>query len=166
MKHGAGISVAVLAGGLIGGGTVLAAGPDFLKIEGIRGGSTAAQHVGEIDVLNFSFGAFPHPAAVAGGARATTVPTRDLTITKKVDASSPSLMAACATGKHIPEVTLETRFMKYELQNVVISSFRSGGATETVVLNYASVQQLPVMASPPNVGRAARAPSNVLIKQP
>lgn len=166
MKHGAGILVAVLAGGLIGGGTALAAGPDFLKIEGIRGGSTAPQHAGEIDVLNFSFGAFPHPAAVAGGARVTTAPTRDLTITKKMDMSSPSLMTACATGKHIPEVTLETRFMKYELRNVVISAFRSGGATETVVLNYASVQQLPVMASPPNVGTAARAPNKVLIKQP
>ena len=166
MKHGAGISVAVLTGGLIVAGTVLAAGPDFLKIDGIGGGSTDARHAGEIDVLSFSFGVSPHPVAVARGARAATAPIRNLTITKKMDGSSPSLMAACATGKHIPEVTLETRFMKYELHDVVISSFRNGGASETVVLSYASVQQLPVMASPPNVGTASRAPSKVLIKQP
>ncbi len=166
MKHGAALAVVVLGVGLIGAGTVLAAGPDFLKIDGIAGGSTGVGHSGEIEVLSFSFGVSRHPAATMGGARAAAVPISDLTITKRMDMSSPKLMNACATGRHIARVTLETRAMKYELHDVVISSFRNGGANETVVLNYATMQQLPVITSPRPVGAPFRVPSQVLIKRP
>lgn len=166
MKHGAALVVVVLGVGLVGAGTVLAAGPDFLKIDGIVGASAGVGHSGEIEVLSFSFGVSRHPAATMGGARAAAVPISDLTITKRMDASSPKLMNACATSKHIPRVTLETRAMKYELHDVVISSVRNGGANETVVLNYATMQQLPVITAPRPVGAASRAPSKVLIKRP
>jgi hypothetical protein len=39
----------------------------------------------------------------------TRAPIRDITITKKVDKSSPKLFQACATGKHFAKVTLSLR---------------------------------------------------------
>ncbi len=147
MKRVAGLAVAVLAAGLVGAGTVLAAGGAFLKIDGIDGESTQADHKGEIGLLSFTWGV-SRPPAVARAARSTRAALNSFTIVKRIDKASPKLMQACATGRHIPIIAVVLSNVKYEFRDVVVSSFRNGGATETVAFIYGSKQQLPVTTAP------------------
>ncbi len=141
------LAAAVLAVGLSGPGTVLAAGGTFLKIDGIDGESTQADHRGEIELLSFTWGASQPPAG-ARAARSTRASLNSFTIVKRLDKASPKLMQACATGRHIPNVTLAMGGMKYAFHDVVISSCRNGGMTETVAFGYGSRMQVPMTTSP------------------
>jgi len=77
-----------------------------------------------------------------------------LVIRRRVDKSSPKLMEACANGKHIDKVDLTLRkaggesetYYKYELENVIITSYSVSGAgqaddrpTEEVAFYYNKV---------------------------
>ncbi len=155
MKIGVRSGAVVLALGLFGTATALAAGPTFLQIDGIDGESTEVHHKGEIEVLSFSWGV-SQPATGARAFRATRAPLRSLTIVKRIDKASPKLFQARATGVHIPKVTLASSHVRYELHDVIISSYRNGGATESVAFSYGSMQQVPVMMSP--------APATALVK--
>ena len=79
----------------------------------------------------------------------------DFHFTMKVNKASAKLFKFCATGKHIPKVTVTMRkaggtkpvYIKVTLENVVISSFQesSGGAKnekpqETLTLNFTKVE--------------------------
>lgn len=152
MKRVAGLAVAVLVAGLVGAGTVLAAGGAFLKIDGIDGESTQADHKGEIELLSFTWGV-SRPPAGARAARSTRAALNSFTIVKRLDKASPKLMQACAMGRHIPTIAVVLSNMKYEFRDVVISSCRNGGATETVAFSYGSEMQVPMM-TPPAPNRA------------
>ncbi|MDD5563876.1 MAG: type VI secretion system tube protein Hcp [Thermoanaerobaculaceae bacterium] len=147
MKRVAGLAVAVLAAGLVGAGTAPAAGGLFLKIDGIDGESTQADHRSEIQFLSVTWGV-SRPTVGARAARSIRTPLNSFTIVKRLDKSSPKLMQACATGRHILTVTLSMGTLKYEFHDVVISSCRNGGATETVAFSYGSKVQIPVTTSP------------------
>ncbi len=73
---------------------------------------------------------------------------------KMLDQSSPKLVEACATGKHIPEATVELcsasgekhTYMKYTLKDVLVSSVQNSGAsggdlrpTESVTLRFSEI---------------------------
>jgi type VI secretion system secreted protein Hcp len=100
----------------------------FLKLDGISGESTDDDHKGEIDVEAFTFDA----------KRATgKVKFSPLRVIKVYDASSPKLMQAAATGRHIKSAVLTFRrsrdpngveFLTYKLSNVVVASYQEGGA--------------------------------------
>jgi type VI protein secretion system component Hcp len=72
-----------------------------------------------------------------GGAGTGKASFDDLTITKKLDASSPKLLAACAEGKHYSEATLVVTSggttTTYKLKDVFVTSVKQSddGATET-----------------------------------
>jgi type VI secretion system secreted protein Hcp len=114
-----------------GAGSTMAGGPSadiFLKLDGIGGESTDDEHKGEIDVESFTFN-----ANRANG----KVKFSPLRILKVYDASSPRLVQAAASGRHIRSGTLTFRrsgdpsgveFLTYKLSDVVVASYREGGA--------------------------------------
>jgi type VI secretion system secreted protein Hcp len=100
----------------------------FLKLDGIGGESTDDHHKGEIDVESFTFDA----KRTSG-----TVRFSPLRVLKVVDASSPKLMQAAASGRHIHNGTLSFRrsgdpngveFLTYKLSDIIVSSYEEGGA--------------------------------------
>jgi type VI secretion system secreted protein Hcp len=110
----------------------------LLEIDGIKGEAQDAKHKETIEIESFSFGA-SHPGSFAQGTGGSTgkVSFQDIHFTTKVNKASPILMTSCATGKHISKATLYVRkatgtggqqeYYKVELQEVLISSYQSGG---------------------------------------
>jgi type VI secretion system secreted protein Hcp len=99
----------------------------FLKLDGIAGDSTDSRHKGEIDVEAVAYG-----VKRSGRRHVATI-----RIDKVYDSSSPKLLAASATGRHIKSATITFRlsgapadsaFLTYHLSNVVVSSYEQGGA--------------------------------------
>ena len=131
----------------------------FLKIEGIPGESTDDKHKEWIKVLSYNFSVTQRPsgsASTAGGASAERATFSDFSVVKTLDKASPKLFEACATGRHIPTVTLELcraggdklKYMEYKLSNVIISMNRPGGTSqageplpqEEIAFNYGKIE--------------------------
>jgi type VI secretion system secreted protein Hcp len=130
----------------------------YLKIEDIQGASTDKGHTGDITIQSFSFGSLAAPSAAtgAGGAGAGKVKFAEFSITKVVDKSSPILFQKLATGKHYAKVTLsmrkagggQTDFLKFDFQNVIISSYKvigtaggTGSPQESVGFEFTKVTE-------------------------
>jgi len=110
----------------------------FIQIEGIKGDSTDSAHKEWIEVL-----AYEHSIAQATGGAHSAQGTHaggradfsDFSFTKKLDSASPLLALFCASGKPIPKITVElcramgdkTCFMKYTLEETIVSSYRPAG---------------------------------------
>ncbi len=127
----------------------------FLKIDGIEGESRS--HKGEIDIMSFSWGE-SHPATIGGaggGGGAGRVQMQDFHFTKSMDKSSPSLFLKCANGARILSATLfgnrtnangeSFAFLKFELSDVLVSSYQTGGdgsavPTDQFSLNFAKIE--------------------------
>ena len=127
----------------------------FLDIEGIKGESQDDKHKDEIHISSFSFGVTNTGTGGSnlgsGGGRSNV---QDMHFTKLVDASSPNLFQACATGKHFPSATVTVRragenpqeYLVYKLTEVFVSSFSTSGhdgggiAQESVSLNFSKVE--------------------------
>jgi type VI secretion system secreted protein Hcp len=127
----------------------------FIKLGDIKGESKDATHKGEIDVLAWSWGASQSGTTHSGGGGgAGKVNVQDISFTKYVDKSSPSLFLSCANGSHLPTATLVVRkagenpleYLKLEFETVLISSYSTGGSggedrlTENVTLNFAKMK--------------------------
>jgi type VI secretion system secreted protein Hcp len=125
----------------------------FLKIDGIQGEVTQADHKGEIQVESFSWGIKGGEIGSAtGGAGAGKSQISGLTITKKTDKTSPSLLLHCATGQHYKEAIFvvvgpsrthkgELEYLKLKLDNIIISSIQESGGgdvvpTESLTINF------------------------------
>ena len=110
----------------------------FLKIEGIEGESTDKTHPGEIEVMSYSWGVTQTGSAGGGGGGggAGRAVNQDFHFTTAVSKASPSLMLACATGRHFPSVLLTLRkaggtgieFVKIRMDDLLVSSYQTGGA--------------------------------------
>ncbi len=124
----------------------------FLKLGDIKGESLAAGHTDEIEVLSWSWGCSQTGTTHSGtGGGTGTASVQDLSITKYVDKSSPTIVQSCCQGVHMPEAVLTLRkaggnepveYLKITLKEVLISrhSVGSGGAdqvAENVTLNFA-----------------------------
>jgi type VI secretion system secreted protein Hcp len=128
----------------------------FLLLDGIKGESGDKTHKGEIDVLAWSWGlsntgTFHH----GDGGGAGKANFQDISITKHIDKSTPDLMYACASGKHIAKGKLVCRkagenpleYLTYEFENILVSAISHGGSsgeerlTENVTLNFAKVKK-------------------------
>ena len=127
----------------------------FIKIGDVKGESRDKAHKGEIDVLAWSWGCSNSGTAhVGGGAGAGKVNVQDLSLTKYVDAGSPSLILYCCNGKHLPEALLTIRkagenpleYLTIKMTEVMITSVSTGGSggedrlTENITLNFAKVE--------------------------
>jgi type VI secretion system secreted protein Hcp len=130
----------------------------FLKLDGIDGESQDSDHSGEIDILSFSEGitnAGTYDAGTGGNTGKAFFP--DISLTKYVDKSSPTLRQYCALGTSIDTATFSVNkqagdskleYLKITLHNVVITSIQSSGAggstdpiMESMSLNYAGIEE-------------------------
>lgn len=126
----------------------------FLKLDGIKGESKDQAHKGEIDIESFTFGVQNGGTfSTGGGGGAGKVSFADIEIMKSADLSSPLLMEACASGKHIAAALLTVRkaggkqeeFYKIKMSDVLVSSVSNSGAAggnpqESLALNFAKIE--------------------------
>lgn len=164
----------LLAAGLVLAPAARAAVDAFIWFEGIAGESRDPQHLGWTEVSSFQLQQIRNSVGIGsatGGAGAGKVSVHDISITKHVDKSSPTLMKFCTSGKHIPNATISMRkagggqqeYLVIKLHDVFVSSYRSsgagGGATETFTLSAAdATMQYPPT---PRTNPAAVAPAPV-----
>jgi type VI secretion system secreted protein Hcp len=127
----------------------------FLKLGDIKGESTDARHRDEIDVLSWDWGVEQGLAPVAGGGSGTAgkPKLRNLRFAHQIDAASPFLMSACATGKHPKDATMTVRrsgaqgidVITVRLSGVAVASVNmevngaNGELFETVTLSFARI---------------------------
>jgi len=130
----------------------------YLKIEGIDGESTDADHKDWIEIESWSWGATNsssrQPAPVASG-RGT------LTIVRRVDKASPKLSEACTGGRSLGRVVVHIRtdggrgYDEYVMEETRAGSCSQSAAgdrpTESIALNFGKVD-----ASPPGGGNPDR----------
>jgi type VI secretion system secreted protein Hcp len=127
----------------------------FLKLDGIKGESADSKHKGEIDIESFSWGMAQSGSGHRGsGSGSGKVDVSDISIQKVVDMSSPSLMLACANGKHIGKGSLTVRkagenpldYLTIDLENILISNYQASGnnesdtPTESITLNFVKMK--------------------------
>lgn len=124
-----------------------AASGAYLKIGTIAGESLAAGHAGWIEVDSVYWPAVPpsappgsRPAGVAKGGPGS------VGLSKKSDKATPGLQKALANGEQFPSATLDVgSTFKYELKNVMVSSFQASGKgsgqvlIEQFTLNFSAV---------------------------
>lgn len=129
----------------------------FIKIGDVAGESVDKKHPGEIDVLAWSWGLSNSGTTHAGGGGGSgKANVQDLSFTKYVDKSSPTLLAASFNGKHFPVANMVVRkaggkgapieYIKIEMTEVLVTAVSTGGSggedrlTENVTLNFAKVK--------------------------
>lgn len=128
----------------------------FLKIDGINGEAQDKDHGKEIDILAWSWGMSQSGTTHTGsGGGAGKVSIQDISCTKWVDRSTPTLMFHCASGKHIKEATLFVRkaggdkpleYITIVMNDCMITSVSTGGSggedrlTENISINFSEVK--------------------------
>ena len=131
------------------------AGDMFLMLDGIKGESADDKHKGEIDIESFSWGLSQSGSGHRGSGSGTgKVDISDISIMKRVDKASPTLMLACANGKHIVKGKLTVRkagenpldYLTIDLDSILVSSYQLSGSdgggtpTESVSLNFSKIK--------------------------
>jgi type VI secretion system secreted protein Hcp len=128
----------------------------FIKFDGIKGESADAKHKGEIDIESWSWGETQvRPPGRGGGGGAGKVSMQDFQFVMRLNVASPSLMQACASGKHIKMATLSGRkagkdqqdYLTFKFHDVLVSSYQTGGSeqgdvvpTDQVSFNFAKIE--------------------------
>jgi type VI secretion system secreted protein Hcp len=115
--------------------TSQAGGPSadiFLSIDGIPGDSTDAQHKNQIAIESFAFLAKRPSTRTVGAVRFS-----GLRLDKVYDVSSPRILSAATSGRHLKSATVTfstgsgpgaTNVLTYKLSDVAVSSYEQGGA--------------------------------------
>lgn len=115
--------------------TSQAGGPSadiFLAIDGIPGDSTDAQHKNQISIESFAFLAKRPSTRTVGAVRFS-----GLRLDKVYDVSSPRILSAATSGRHLKSATVtfstgsdpgSTNVLTYKLSDVAVSSYEQGGA--------------------------------------
>jgi type VI secretion system secreted protein Hcp len=143
----------------------------YIKIGDIKGEAQDKKHKDEIDVLAWSWGmsqsGTTHMGHGGGGGK---VNIQDLSFTKYVDKSTPTLMQFCCGGTHIAKTVLTVRkaggkapieYIIITLEEAIISSLSTGGSggedrlTENVTLNFGKFKLEYVPQGPSGVAEAA-----------
>lgn len=127
----------------------------FLLLDKIEGESRDSAHGKEIDILAWSWGASNSGSAhVGGGAGAGKANFQDISLTKYVDKSSPTLFDHVAKGTHIDSAKLTVRkaggtpleYIIITMTECMITSISTGGSggedrlTENISINFAEVE--------------------------
>jgi type VI secretion system secreted protein Hcp len=104
----------------------------FLAIDGIPGDSTDAQHKNQISIESFAFLAKRPSTRTTGAVRFS-----GLRLDKVYDVSSPRILSAATSGRHLKSATVtfstgsdagSTNVLTYKLSDVAVSSYEQGGA--------------------------------------
>jgi type VI secretion system secreted protein Hcp len=153
----AGAAILLLAG------AGMAAFDAFLKIDGVDGEAVEADHKDWIEISSWGM-CFSGPSSAGAGGTGSYARLESFTLSKSVDKSSPQLFLHCATGEHIPEVTVElckdsatgkVVYLQYVMKDILVSSMCPGGSsggdrpTESLSLNFTKIEMKywPVDAS-------------------
>ena len=122
----------------------------YAKYDGIDGQCTKDAHDKWIDVLSVDWGCHRPGGGTTGQARhKSAAMVDDMTITMDYEKAAPKLQESMLMGKVIPKLELEmtttygdgaeSLFLKYELKNVMVTSFQTSaqqqGAPTVVVSN-------------------------------
>jgi type VI secretion system secreted protein Hcp len=137
----------------------------FLKLDGINGESRDARHEKWIELQSWSWGEANAGGGTSAGGGAGKVSYQDMSFTARLNAASPLLMLACATGQHIQKATLscrkaggkEVEYLQINLTDCLVSSYEPGGTAngspkvddrpvESLSLNFTKIEM--VYASP------------------
>lgn len=124
----------------------------FIKIDGIEGESTDKVHSKEIQVESFSIGVSQAAQAVSGAGAGKPV-FADTAFVTRISKASPNFYFDAASGLHLKTALLSARrvgektntdFYTVKLEDVVISSVKTGGSaaevpTESVTLNFSKI---------------------------
>jgi type VI secretion system secreted protein Hcp len=111
----------------------------FLKLDGIQGESTDANHKDEIKLESFSWGGTQVTSVSGtGGSGAGRVSLADLHVMKVLDKATPKLFNSMVTGKHIATGTLSASkaggggkpFLKIDFKELFVTSIQTSGASE------------------------------------
>ena len=105
---------------------------------------------GESQFLAYSWGASQSGTVGGGGGGGGVgrVNVQDVSVTRLTDAQSPQIFRAVALGQVLPFVELETGGIKFRLENVLISSYSTGGTinnkdktppTDNVTFNFGKI---------------------------
>jgi type VI secretion system Hcp family effector len=142
-------------------------GQMLLAVEGIQGESADQDHKGWIEVESFSWGLSQSAGSPGSGGSAGKVSMQDFHFVADLSQASPQLFSAVAKGKHFPTAVLTLRqngaeprnYLKYELENVMISSYQAhghGGAvpTDQFSLNFEEVKVNYQAPTPPGAANA------------
>jgi type VI secretion system secreted protein Hcp len=115
----------------------------FLKFEGgpvtIEGETKDSDHLTQVDIESFSWGAYHAASFQHGTGGSTQAPSAtEFNFMKRVDSSSAALFQALCDAAHITTVTLEIiktssggtkfPFYKLELSPVMVTAFQSSGS--------------------------------------
>ncbi|MGZ4272051.1 MAG: Hcp family type VI secretion system effector, partial [Solirubrobacteraceae bacterium] len=104
----------------------------FLAVDGIPGDSSDAQHKNQISIESFAFLAKRPSTRTVGAVRFSS-----LRLDKVYDVSSPRLLSAATSGRHLKSATVTfstgsdpsgTNVLTYKLSDVAVSSYEQGGA--------------------------------------
>lgn len=126
----------------------------FLTLDGIEGESQDAALSKQMQLMSWSWGLSNDGNFHMGtGGGSGKVAVQDITVTKRTDIATPSLVQACTKGTHIATGKLTFRkagddpieYMTIELSQILISSISLGAAGgqddslmyETLSLNFA-----------------------------
>lgn len=123
----------------------------FIKIGDLEGESRDRNHIGESDVLSWSWG-MSNPAPISP-LDAGKVSISQLNLIKWIDTSSPRLIEACASGRHFDRAILTIRtdtpspieFYRIILEEVYVSAVSISASsgedrlTESIGLSFARV---------------------------
>ena len=129
----------------------------FLKLDGVTGESQDSVHKDEIDVLSWSWGMSQSGTThMGGGGGSGKVSVQDLSLTKYLDASSPTLQKFCANGKHVKWARFTARragteggtpldYLFVDFGDLIISSYDISGVgtdgwpQETIAFSYGQI---------------------------
>ena len=170
---------AALAAAAVAPAPAMAAFDAFLKLDDIVGESNVKLFPQWINLHDFEvgFNAGLTKRGAAGGAGPGKPSCGEFKLTKRIDRASPPLLLATMSGKHFQKAEIHFRrssesseaFLKYELQNVMVSSLgESGGSgddapTESLSLNFTKAT---IMYSPMNVDGKPGEPVSATVSCP
>lgn len=102
----------------------------FLKLTNVKGDSEDAKHKGEIELTRISWGMGVTATGQSGRGGIGRAEVRELTLSKRIDPSSPLLHVNCCMGMHFDQAIVTKRksglapleYFKLTLKDVVISN--------------------------------------------
>lgn len=134
----------------------------FLKIDGVDGDSTAVEHKDEIHIESFSWGVSQQGSfGGGGGGGAGKVMFNDFHFVTNISKATPLLISSAATGQHIKKATLFVRkqgseqqdYLKYTLEDVLVSSYQTVGADGVPVDEFSlNFDKIEMSYAPPSTG--------------
>ncbi len=144
----------------------------FLELDKINGETNDKVYGPKkaIDILAWSWGMSQSGTFhVGGGGGAGKASFQDLSLTKYVDNSTPTLMQKLATGDHVATGVLTIRkagkvpleYIKLKLTKIMVTSLSTGGSggedrlTENLTLNFAEFEVIYTPQKPDGSGGTA-----------